>query len=175
MTMDKDDEAPAPTEAPANMPVINEDAARRNYPIKEQFRSYLSRQKVEGTANSYTSTLDNAVRQWINKEVDAHADPVFSYTTSEDIRLCIDMLNASPEYVAENDRKHHSMSAALNQYMQFIEFTLEKLGLLRKEIQNMELSRTALNEATKAQATAKDKLDETMKAFHAAKDSGPLD
>ena len=47
----------------------------------------------------------------------------------------------------------------------------EKLGLLRKEIQNMELSRNALNEATKAQATAKDELDETMKAFHAAKDS----
>ena len=47
----------------------------------------------------------------------------------------------------------------------------EKLGLLRKEIQDMELSRTALNEATKAQTTAKDKLDETMKAFYAAKDS----
>ena len=47
----------------------------------------------------------------------------------------------------------------------------EKLGLLRKEIQDMELSRTALNEATKAQTTAKDELDETMKAFHAAKDS----
>ena len=47
----------------------------------------------------------------------------------------------------------------------------EKLGLLRKEIQEMELSRNALNEATKAQATAKDELDETMKAFHAAKDS----
>ena len=47
----------------------------------------------------------------------------------------------------------------------------EKLGLLRKEIQEMELSRNALNEATKAQATAKDELDETMKAFHADKDS----
>ena len=47
----------------------------------------------------------------------------------------------------------------------------EKLGLLRKEIQDMELSRTALNEATKAQTTAKDELDETMKEFHAAKDS----
>ena len=31
------------------------------------------------------------------------------------------MLNASPDYVAENDRKHHSMSAALNQYLAFIE------------------------------------------------------
>lgn len=47
----------------------------------------------------------------------------------------------------------------------------EKLGLLRKEIQEMELTRTALNEATKAQTTAKDDLSETMKAFHAAKDS----
>ena len=77
--------------------------------------------KSEGTANSYTSTLDNAVRQWINKEVDANADSVFSYTSAEDVRLCIDMLNASSEYVAENDRKHHSMSAALNQYLLFIE------------------------------------------------------
>lgn len=47
----------------------------------------------------------------------------------------------------------------------------EKLDLLRKEIQEMELSRTSLNEATKAQTTAKDELDETMKAFYAAKDS----
>jgi hypothetical protein len=31
------------------------------------------------------------------------------------------MLNASSDYVAENDRKHHSMSAALNQYLLFIE------------------------------------------------------
>ena len=35
----------------------------------------------------------------------------------------------------------------------------------------MELSRTSLNEATKAQSSAKDELDETMKAFYAAKDS----
>ena len=47
----------------------------------------------------------------------------------------------------------------------------EKLGLLRKEIQEMELSRTSLNEATKAQNSAKDDLSETMKAFYAAKDS----
>lgn len=47
----------------------------------------------------------------------------------------------------------------------------EKLGLLRKEIQEMELLRTALNEATKAQDSAKGELYETMKAFNAAKDS----
>lgn len=47
----------------------------------------------------------------------------------------------------------------------------EKLGILRKEIQEMELSRTALKEATKAQDSAKDELDEMKKAFYAAKDS----
>lgn len=112
-----DDETQETTEKP----VINEEASHWNYPIKEQFRSFLSKQKTEGTANSYTSTLDNAVRQWISKEVDEHADSVFSYTSAEDVRLCIEMLNSSPEYVAENDRKHHSMSAALNQYLKFIE------------------------------------------------------
>jgi len=109
------------TETTVRTPVVNEEAALWNYPIKEQFRAYLSRQKNEGTANSYTSTLDNAVRQWINKEVDAHADSVFSYTSSEDVRLCIDMLNASAGYLEENARRHNSMSAALKQYLQFIE------------------------------------------------------
>ena len=108
-------------QAKGKTPVINEEASHWNYPIKEQFRSFLSRTKAKGTASSYTSTLDNAVRRWINKEVDEHADSVFSYTSSEDVRLCIDMLNASPEYVAENECKHNSMSAALNQYLRFIE------------------------------------------------------
>ncbi len=105
----------------SRLPSKNEDAQYWNYPIKEQFHSFLSRQKSESTANSYTSTLDNAVRKWIYKEVDTHADSVFSYTSAGDVRLCIDMLNASSDYVAENDRKHHSMSAALNQYLLFIE------------------------------------------------------
>lgn len=116
-----DDEVESSNVGPAKTPVVNEDASRWNDPIKEQFRSFLARQKSASTATSYTSTLDNAVREWINKEVDGNADSVFSYTTSEDVRLCIDMLNASADYVAENDRKHHSMSAALNQYLQFIE------------------------------------------------------
>lgn len=116
-----DDVVESTSEEEHKAPIINEDAQYWNYPIKEQFRSFLSRQKSESTANSYTSTLDNAVRQWVNKEVDTHADSVFSYTSVEDVRLCIDMLNASPEYVTENDRKHHSMSAALNQYLLFVE------------------------------------------------------
>lgn len=108
-------------EKSARMPIVNEEAALWNYPIREQFRSYLSRHVQESTARYYIRELDNTIRQWINKVVDEHAESVFSYTSSEDVRLCIDMLNASPEYVAENNRKHYSMSAALNQYLQYIE------------------------------------------------------
>ena len=65
--------------------------------------------------------LDRPVREWINKEVDQRADSIFSYTTYEDARLCVDLLKASPAFVAENTRMHNSMSAALNKYLLFIE------------------------------------------------------
>ena len=121
VTWDDETEEDNYADEPAKTPTVNEDASHWNYPTKEQFRSYMARAKSEGTARTYTSALDNVVREWINREVDGDADSVFSYTTAEDVRLCIEMLNASPEYVAENERKHHAMSAALNQYLQFIE------------------------------------------------------
>ena len=70
---------------------------------------------------SYISTIENALRQWIKKVVDEHAESIYSYITAEDVRLCIEMLNSSPEFVAENARKHNSMSAALKHYLKFIE------------------------------------------------------
>ncbi len=112
-----DDEAQVTTKKP----VINEEATKWNLPINIQFQSYLSEHVAKTTADNYISTIDNAVRKWINKVVDGHAESVYSYITAEDVRLCIDMLNSSPEYVAENVRKHRSMSAALNQYLLFIE------------------------------------------------------
>lgn len=102
-------------------PVIDVEAAQRNLPIKEQFRNYLSRTKTEGTAKSYTSTLDNAVRQFINQDVDANADSIFSYTTPEDVSLCIGILTSSRAFMEENARKHNAMTAALNQYLQFVQ------------------------------------------------------
>lgn len=117
-----DDETTETTEKP----VINEEATKWNLPINIQFQFYLSDHVAKATADSYISTLDNAVRQWIKKEVDEHAESIYSYITAEDVRLCIEILNSSSEYVAENDRKHHSMSAALNQYLKFIENWEEK-------------------------------------------------
>ena len=89
--------------------------------LKEQFFNYLTNQKARSTANNYSRTLDYSVREWIREKVDKNADSVFSYTTSEDVRICIEMLNESPDFVAENERKHRSMSAALAQYLLFIE------------------------------------------------------
>ena len=104
-----------------HLPTIDWESYRYNLPIKEQFYHFLYQNKAESTANSYLSTLDKAVRKWVNQEVDERADSVFGYTTVEDVKLCIEMLEASPAYVQENDQKHHSMSAALNQYLLFIE------------------------------------------------------
>lgn len=112
-----DDETQKTTEKP----VVNEDAMRWNLPINVQFQFYLSDHVAKTTADSYISTLDNAVCQWIKKVVDEHAESIYSYITAEDVRLCIEILNSSPEYLAENAHRHNSMSAALNQYLRFIE------------------------------------------------------
>ena len=112
-----DDETQKTTEKP----VVNEDSMRWNLPINVQFQFYLSDHVAKTTVDSYISTLDNAVCQWIKKVVDEHAESVYSYITAEDVRLCIEILNSSPEYLAENAHRHNSMSAALNQYLRFIE------------------------------------------------------
>ena len=122
-----DDEKEGEVSKETRRPVIDEDAANYNLPIKRQFLNFLRRTKAEGTAISYTSTLDNAVRKWVNQDVDDKADSVFSYTTTEDVKLCIDILKSSPAFIEENDRKHHSMSAALEQYLNFIEEREERL------------------------------------------------
>ena len=116
-----DDDASDMSQATSSKPVIDVEAAQWNLPIKEQFYIYLSRTKTEGTAKSYTSTLDNAVRQFINQEVDANADSIFSYTTPEDVSLCIGILTSSRTFMEENARKHNAMTAALNQYLRFVQ------------------------------------------------------
>lgn len=105
----------------ARVPISNKKILPWELPVKDQFCSFLLREKPESTAKGYTSTLDSAVRMWINKIVDERADSIFSYTTSGDVRRCIDLLKASPNFVEENKRKHNSMSAALHQYLFFIE------------------------------------------------------
>lgn len=101
--------------------IFKENESTRGNIIKEQFRSFLSWRKPMSTANRYTEALDHAVREWIKKEVDSTADSIFSYTSSEDVHLCIDMLKSLPEFLNDNVQKHRNMSAALDQYLLFIE------------------------------------------------------
>ena len=88
--------------------------------LKEQFRAFLAVRKSESTTNGYTSMLDSSIRKWIKQEVDAQADSIFSYTTAEDVQICIDLLKEIPGFRKENDRKHNGLTAALNQYLLFI-------------------------------------------------------
>lgn len=89
--------------------------------IKEQFRAFLAKQKSESTVNGYTSTLDSAIRRMIKQDVDAQADSIFSYTTVEDVQICIDLLKETSDFRKENARRHNGLTAALNQYLKFVE------------------------------------------------------
>ena len=43
-----------------------------------------------------------------------------NYPLEPEVELCIGILNKVPEFVAENERRHHSLSAALRQYYSFV-------------------------------------------------------
>lgn len=102
-------------------PIIDASGGQRNIALKEKFRRFLATQLSANSAKSYYSTMDCVVREWIRKKVDEHADSVFSYTSSEDVRLCIEILKGSSDFNEENARRHNSMTAALNQYLLFIQ------------------------------------------------------
>ena len=77
------------TQVTTKKPVIHEEAMEWNLPINIQFQHYLSEHVAKNTADSYISTIDNALRKWIKKEVDEHAESIYSYITAEDVRLCV--------------------------------------------------------------------------------------
>lgn len=104
----------------SSKPKINEEAKYYSFPIIEQARVYMQENVAESTANSYIRALDNAVRDFITEKIDSDADSIFSYTTVEDVEQVIELLNSDEEFVKENTRRHNSMTAALNQYLQFI-------------------------------------------------------
>lgn len=90
-------------------------------PVKERFRQYVANKRTESSANAYVSTLDNPVRRFIHDIVDPDADSIYSFTTAEEVKACIDKLNASSVYVETNESKHRIMSAALSNYLKFME------------------------------------------------------
>ena len=98
---------------------INQPKQKRS--AKERFYDYVKKDKTESTAKAYVSTLDNPVRDFINKYIDSLADSIYSYESDSAVRSCIDRLNAIPSYVEMNESKHRIMSAALSNYLKFME------------------------------------------------------
>lgn len=113
-------DSPEDSNVPKVLPQINEEAKYYSLPIKEQAHMYMEQHIAERTASSYISVLDNAVRRHISEKIDSAADSIFSYTTVEDVKLVIEMLSSDEEFRKENTTRHNSMSAALNQYLNFI-------------------------------------------------------
>lgn len=101
-------------------PQINEEAKYYSLPIKEQAHMFMEKHVADRTASSYISVLDNAVRRFISEKIDSAADSIFSYTTVEDVELVIEMLNDDDDFKKENEKRHNSMTAALNLYLKFI-------------------------------------------------------
>lgn len=90
-----------------------------NAALVERFQRYVEQHNKPETAKYYTNILDTGVREWIKRVVDEGADSVFGYTDIADLKTCIDLLMEDRAFVEENDRKHHSYSAALTKYLKF--------------------------------------------------------
>ena len=105
---------------PSRQPVKNEEAPFWNLPVIQNFRNYLSKRINPATAKNYIRTLDNAVRQYIAEIIDPTADSIFSYTTPDDVQICIDMLKATPKFLEDNKNRHNAMTAALTKYLEFV-------------------------------------------------------
>lgn len=99
---------------------VEEQPIDKTLTIKEQVKQFMLRHVAERTASSYISTLDNAIRRFINEKIDSTADSIFSYTTAEEAKEVIDLLNLDEEFIAENESRHHSLSAALKMYLKFV-------------------------------------------------------
>ena len=92
-----------------------------NGTIEERFEKYLCVRKSQGTAKYYTGKLGRAIPPFLQKIVSPDAVSVYSYTTVKTVKTLIAKLKSSEEFLKENDRCHHALSASLNAYLHFIE------------------------------------------------------
>lgn len=89
--------------------------------IQDQFLEYLESRISHDSAIGYIRHLNNGVRTFVHKLVDDKADSVFSFTTPDEVSLCIQLLEEDEEYNRTNDQQHHYFSAALKQWKMFVD------------------------------------------------------
>ena len=97
--------------------IVNSEGAT----IQDQFLRYLEQKISHSSALGYIRHLNNGVRTFINQLVDDKADSVFSFTTPDEVNLCIQLLEESEDYNRANDEQHHYFSAALKQWKLFVD------------------------------------------------------
>ncbi len=89
--------------------------------IKDEFTHYLYKAKSEKTAKNYLRYIEKPIRKYIKKEIDVNADSIYTYTTLEEVRSCISKLKDCDEFISDNLRWHHALTAALTCYVNFLD------------------------------------------------------
>lgn len=89
--------------------------------IKAEFLQYMEQRISHDSAVGYLRHLNNGVRKYINLLVDDKADSVFSFTSLDEVNLCIQLLEEDEEYNKANDEQHHYYSASIKQWQKFVE------------------------------------------------------
>lgn len=88
--------------------------------IRGRFKYWMEQNLDRSTVSNYMKKLDVNIKEHIRAEIDSEFDTIFEYTDADDVKLYIDMLKSSDNFIQENIRMHNSMTAALNQYLKFI-------------------------------------------------------
>lgn len=89
--------------------------------LKENFSKYLLKNKSRKTVRNYLYVIDNPIRFHINRVVDKELDSIYSFTNVDDVQYCLAKLKADEQFVAANQFSHNTFTAAINNYIRFLE------------------------------------------------------
>lgn len=86
---------------------------------ESRFQQYMEQNIALRTVRSYISAMP-IISDYIIRYVDNSIKSIYDITDVHMVELCNEMLGQSEEYLAENDKRHHQLSAALNKYIKFL-------------------------------------------------------
>lgn len=89
--------------------------------LKEEFANYLLKTKSEGSARHYLYFIDKSMRAHIHRIIDSNADSIYACKTLAEGRSFALKLKADSSFMEENARRHNSLTAALSNYLKFLE------------------------------------------------------
>ena len=105
----------------AYSPAVDFTVAETTESINEQFLNYLYANKSARTAKSYYNLIDGHIRQFIKELINPNADSIYSFTTVDEVMMCILKLKDNGPFLEMNAKRHHAFTAALKSYLHFVE------------------------------------------------------